>query len=131
MDIKTIVINLTILGQITTGIKLNTREKYFTLDNLNWYQGMKRLYRRDDRNVTCEKISLLIKQFEEIMNLEDKTSIGYKNQEEFNYQLKPIIENAITGLSYLKNTYEDDKTFIAQIDFELNILNRILGHLII
>jgi hypothetical protein len=126
MDIKTVLINLTILGQITTGTKLNTREKYFTLDINNWSQGLKRLYRRDDRNVTYEKISLLIKQVEELVKMSDKNNIGY-TEEEFYQELVPIITSTVTGLEYLKNTYDDDRTFVAQIDYEVNILNRILN----
>ena len=59
-DLKSIIINLKVVGQLEKGSKLNTREKFFFIDEKSWSQGMKRMYRQDDRNETYEKISLLI-----------------------------------------------------------------------
>ncbi len=123
MDVKTIIINLNILGQLTTGTKLNTREKYFTIDKVHLLQGLMRFSRRDDRNVTCEKISTLIGNLEQFS---EKLGQNY-SETDFVTEFKPIIIQAIKGLNNLKNTYETDKTFLAQIDYEINILNRVLS----
>jgi hypothetical protein len=120
---KTIVINLSILGELENGIKLNTREKHFTLDQITWYQGLQRLMRRDDRKVTYEKISFLIRNTQELV---------LNRPEEFTpfigeiINIKPILEKAKTGLKSLKDTYEDDKTFSCEINVEMSSLVRLL-----
>ena len=123
---KTIVINLSILGELENGIKLNTREKHFTLDQFTWYQGFQRLMRRDDRKVTYEKISFLIRNTQElVLNRPEEFTpfIGdIKN-------IRPILEKAKTGLKNLQDTYEEDKTFTCEIDVEISSLARLLNAL--
>ena len=38
-----------------------------------------------------------------------------------------ILKKAIDGLNKLKGTYEDDKTFVAKIEIEINLLSRLLN----
>jgi hypothetical protein len=131
MDYKTLVVNLKIIGNLDTGVKINTRNKFFILDPINWYQGLYRGYRRDDRNVTAEKISSLIRETSELFS--DKfnvESVGYQTIEEFYVYIGPIIKNAIKGLQFLKLTYETDKTFVAQIEIEIDSLVRLYDNFI-
>jgi hypothetical protein len=130
IDFKSLIINLKIIGHLKTGVKLNAREKFFELDDINWYQGLFRLYRRDDRTVTYEKITFLIKDLSELILLEDKklhdtTGNMFKNRLEFNGYIFPILSEAINGLKTLTTTYKDDETFIAQLELELDRLIRI------
>jgi hypothetical protein len=128
-DPKTLIINLKIIGSLDSGIKLNTREKYFTLDNVNWYQGLRRFYRRDDRSVTYEKISYLIRNVQDLLQslTDGPRSLGLENETQLREYLSPILEDAQRGLRSLQLTYEEDKTFTSQIDVEIATIDRILG----
>lgn len=126
-DAKTLIINLKTLGNLERGIKLNTREKYFTLDDFNWYQGAKRFYRRDDRTVTYEKISFLIRNISELINGSDGYKfLGRSSQDDLKKYMVPILKRARGGLGHLQATYEDDKTFVNQIDVEISIIQRLI-----
>ena len=41
--------------------------------------------------------------------------------------INDILKKAIDGLNKLKGTYEDDKTFVAKIEIEINLLSRLLN----
>lgn len=129
MDFKSLIINLKIIGKINSGEKLNTRNKYFTIDQASILQGPLRAYRRDDRNVTCEKIAILVKEVHELIESTDMNkvkSFGFEDEtDDFNEYMKPIIEDAVKGLSNLKITYEKDNTFLAQMDLEIDNLVRL------
>lgn len=115
---KTHIINLKILGQIESGIKLNTREKYFTLDTSIWSQGLRRLYRGDNRKATYEKISDLVQNIGELI----EERVNGQDAEEFKAYISPIIEQAIKGLNSLIDTYVEDKTFVSQMEVEVTEL---------
>lgn len=119
---KTHIINLKILGQIESGIKLNTREKYFTLDTSIWSQGLRRLYRGDNRKATYEKISDLVQNIGEIID----ERVNSSDKDEFKQYISPIIEQAIKGLTSLIDTYIEDKTFVSQIEVEITELKKYL-----
>jgi hypothetical protein len=127
MDYNTLIINLKILAQLDTGVKLNTRNKYFILDTVNWFQGLLRTYRRDTRDVTYEKICSLIKDVKDLVNDFDyqRVNLEFESKEAFHEYIKPILEDALDGLKTLKTTYGDDQTFVAQISLEIDKLERI------
>ena len=129
-DAKTLIINLKVLGELDKGVKLNTREKYFTLDNITWYQGLKRFYRRDDRSVTYEKISYLIRNIQDLANncTDGPRSLGLENIGELCAYLNPVLEKSKIGLRSLQNTYEEDKTFVNQIDVEISSIDRLIEY---
>lgn len=117
------IINLKILGELKNGVKLNTHEKYFTLDDTHWYQPLRRLYRGDNRNLAYEKISELVSNIQELF---DQPNTLDMTQDEFKIFIIPILEQAKKGLLSLKDTYHDDKTFTAQIDVEISTLGRMI-----
>lgn len=117
MENKHLLINLRVLGLLEKGVKLNTRDKFFTIDPVSLIQGLKRFYRKDDRTFSYEKISTLVSELQQYIN---KCS---PDQYEI---IGPIILKAQKGLETLKETYEDDKTFVSQMEFEISNFNVIL-----
>ena len=132
MDLKTILINLKVLGSLETGMKLNTREKNFIIDDITWWQSAARLYRRDSRDVTYEKLVELIGSLSSILSSKDGNSqilaMNYKSIEDFVLNLKNILLKAIEGLKKLKETYILDVTFVSQLEIEIENLKRIHDH---
>jgi hypothetical protein len=115
---KTLIINLKILGQLQKGAKINTYDKYFTIDDDGHLQGALRRLRRDDRTNTYDKISKLV---EELSKLNFKDSLlCYSNE-----NIKEILNEAITGLTTLKETYDKDRTFVSKISVEIDILKQL------
>jgi len=123
MDIKQIIVNLIILGQLDTGMKLNTRNKSFELDEYNWYQGFTRLVRRDDRNITVDKIEILVKDTTALVN----SIISGETSEEIItlHKIREYIEQGISGITKLRETYAYDKTTWAKLGFEIESLEKL------
>lgn len=120
---RIIIVNIKILGELKNGVKLNTREKHFALDDVGFLQAFKRLYRVDSRESTYEKISELVKDVQELFN---RSKILDMEKDEFiKYIIKDLIK-AKKGLLSLKDTYSEDKTFISQIDIEISALGRLI-----
>ena len=127
---KSILINLKILGELEIGVKLNTRERYFELDDPSWYQGARRKWRGDTKQSAYEKISELILDTKEMLENSTTDPSSLENSlEEFNAFMVPILEKASKGLRSLQETYSYDKTFISQIDLEINVLERMIQKL--
>jgi hypothetical protein len=119
--VKEIIVNLIVLGKLDTGMKLNTRSKDFVIDDYNWYQGISRLWRRDDRSVTTDKISQLVKETAETIEFIQKN-----NEESITIEkLDGYIEGAIKGLNNLMTTYADDVTTCAKLEVEIETLTKI------
>lgn len=119
---KKIVINLKLLGELEMGVKLNTRENFFSIDDTRWDQGVRRTWRGDSRNSTYEKISELVSESKNL--LEEQ-----KDNDEFKEFMIPILKNAVKGLSSLKDTYSSDKTFLSKIDLEIETMERMVKRL--
>lgn len=115
---KKIVINLKLLGKLEMGVKLNTRGSYFSIDDTRWDQGVRRMWRGDNRDSTYEKISELIKDTKELLEKD--------SSDEFKEFLIPILKLATKGLCSLKETYSSDKTFLSKIDLEIETMERII-----
>ena len=130
---KITIINLKILGELCQGVKLNTRERYFTLDDTTWYQGVYRTWRGDSRQLTYEKINELISDTRELINTYQSTGKtddnNINNIGDFESYMNDILNNAIKGLRSLMETYNEDKTFISQLCVELEILTNLLNNL--
>lgn len=121
MDTKTMIINLKILGQLDTGMKINTQNQYFTIDDKR-IQNITRWYRTDNRRYTYEKISKLVEDLGRFYDTEKQPPVGYTNE-----NFREILENAITGLEKLKGTYIEDKTIVSMFEVEIDLLGRILS----
>lgn len=122
---KKIVINLKLLGELEMGVKLNTRENYFSIDDTRWDQGARRMWRGDSRNSTYEKVSELVSETKQML----ETEIKKNNNDEFKQFMIPILEKASKGLRSLKDTYTSDKTFLSKIDLEIETMERIIKRL--
>ena len=132
MDIKNTIVNLIILGQLDTGMKLNTRGKIFVLDDYNLYQGIFRFIRRDDRNITLEKLELLVKDVKTIvetlndaLNNDNQNNTNTVDYEITLEKMKEHIGQGLSGLYKLRETYIDDKTMWARLNFEIGTLEQI------
>jgi len=123
MDSKTILINLKILGKLDTGMKVNVKNSIFVLDDNVWKSIITRRLRGDDRNQTYDKISHLITEVSKI--IDQPTDDVIIESVDF----KEILDAAIQGLIKLKGTYQDDNTFVAKLEIEINLLTRLANKL--
>lgn len=127
---KTMIINLKVLGNLNPNNKLNTKEKYLTIDE-GPSQRIKRYYRGDDRNLTREKINLLIKDLQNFIETIPTVYITLKfdSSEELYDYILTTIKQTKTGLLNLRETYNGDATFVPQLDIEISDLVRIIERL--
>ncbi len=116
MDYKTIVINLSVLGKIDSGCKINTRGKYFELHHKTIYQSIVRFVYKEDRSMTISKL-------ESLLNCVSEFVLNQKNLSDY---LANLIEHAILGLNILKQTYESDITFSSELELVRNNLQELL-----
>jgi len=128
MDIKTTIVNLGIIGQLDIGMKLSTSEKIFVIYNDTLYQGVLRFLYKENRKHTFDKIVQLVRDINTVVNDESmikNSGLNFKDTNDFNEYIKPIIEQAIIGLEKLKETYLVDKTYTIQLNIEIENLKRI------
>ena len=126
---KRIIIELGVIGQITRGYKLNTKEAFISIDDSTWYQGALRKYRGDSRQMMLSKITKLVDETEELVNRalemiqqdqEDKTSqFLNRKPKDFLKEFGKYIRQCQEGLGNLKLTYSQDKTVTACLDMSL------------
>jgi len=116
MDNKIAIINLIVIGHLETGMKLNTRNKIFEIDEYNWYQGLSRLYRRDNKIQTIEKIEILVNYIIQMVN----SNVMSEELDMYKY-----IEDGINGLIKLQQTYEQDITTKAKLQVEIEALSKV------
>lgn len=137
--VKTLFINLTAIGNIKPGYKINSKEKYLELDDSTIYQGFLRLYRGDSRQASVEKVDSIIKKTHLLVREAIKRYTSYESgdfdndEEEMKYMnnnytpleflevLLPKLENAIDGITNLKDNYTSDTTITSL--FDLNLLS--------
>lgn len=131
-DLKTLIVNLKILGSIEVGTKLSTRDRIFELSFPSIPQTLlRKFYYCENRNLSLEKIINIVKDLRKLMEYEDTSHLPYavlnfKNKEEFNEYIKPIIKQTIVGLTNMRETYSDDKTYVAKLDLEIQTIERML-----
>ncbi len=128
MDKKTTIVNLMVLGQLDKGKKINAKGKRFVLDEFNQFQGLYRLFRREDRSTTLDKIELLVKEVGDIV----KELIANKDNNDSTKndlitcdKMRDYIEQGLNGIEKLKETYIDDKTTWAILAFEMEKLEKL------
>ena len=132
--VKTLLVNLKVLGKIGPGSKINTKEKYLELDDTTWYQSALRWYRGDSRYTTSDKIQTTIKKSSIIVNNAikdlhengDYLSEKYINStpEDFLTLVLGILKNAKIGVENLKDTYVHDTTLSSQLEMDISSLDR-------
>lgn len=133
-------INMKVLGKLGPGMKINTKGKYFEIDDTTWYQFAFRWFRGDNRDISFDKLQQTINQFIKLSK-DAITDYKYANieifekyldntPEEFIKKCRIICISAIKGLNSFKDTYIHDETFCCKIDFEIETLQTLLNLII-
>ena len=130
---KRLIIELGVIGQITRGYKLNTKEAFVSIDDSNWYQGFLRKYRGDSRQMTLSKITKLTDETEDLVNRalehvrtnKNDRNLHFLNRrpKDFLQEFSKKIKNCREGLTNLKITYSQDKTVTACLDMAILTLD--------
>lgn len=124
--VKVLIINLKVLGNIQKGMKLKSHDKYLEIDPITWYQPIQRFINREDRTYTYNKLSEMNKYlFDFISEEESHKYLNFNNNTELYVFLLPIIERSMIGINNLKETYEEDKTCVSQLEVEIANLEMI------
>ena len=151
MDIDEILINLKVLEQVQINQKLISRGQYLNIEYESIIPEFFRRWRRqDNRNEMIKKINLVVNSaIEHIIkdkkqrqitnvnvkdNLEDEQnmietekeieSATYTKKPKKGYDLKTYLQNSITGLKNLKETYATCSQTGARIDVIINKINQ-------
>lgn len=124
---KRLIVELGVIGKITRGYKLNTKEAFIALDNCTWYQGLLRTYRGDSRQTATGKITKIIEQAEHII-MEAIRDFGSGVKKDTYMNMNPrdflkifinVIKEAREGVENLKITYSQDTTVLSCLNVSL------------
>jgi hypothetical protein len=131
---ETLILNLGVLGEITEGRKINTKEKYLSLYDTTFWQGAVRWYYGDSRTSVADKIKTITISSFDIINkaLKDIEKCNnfvvekYLNMNPmiFLKTMKKKLIKSNKGLKHLKDTYIADILFQKQIQIHINALDR-------
>ena len=123
---KRLIIELGVIGKITRGYKLNTKEAFISIDDSTWYQGLLRKYRGDSRQMMLSKITKLTEETEELVNRAvdcsnkniSERNLHFLNREpkDFLKEFSKYIIQCQGGINNLKITYSQDKTVMSCLD---------------
>ena len=146
MDIEEIYINLKVLESLDKNQKLISRGQYLNIEPVSIIpEAIRRWQRQDNRNETIKKINLIVNSAIEfilkdtnkpisnnqrpklILNepLPDENSIIKK--EKSGHEMKAYLENALTGIKNLKETYATCSQTCARIDVVVNKIEHVLS----
>lgn len=127
-DFNTIIINLEVISKLDSGNKLSTRGEFFNIDPPGILQCIRRYKNWDDRNLTYEKIKLLIQDIQKLIDPEKShfVALSFKNSNEFYTYINTLLHKTYKGMSSLLLTYSDDKSFTSKIQIEIDKLKRII-----
>ena len=135
MDNKTKIdnclLNLKIISKLEENDKLITNQDILKIDKPVVFQGIKRWYSSEGRNVTMEKLnSIFQKSFDitdSILKNEQSQNQNTIDLNDSNSQVfqKFIVEitNSLNGIDNLKKTYKDDIPMKSQLDMIGSKLN--------
>ena len=122
------ILNLKIISKIKENDKLSSQKEIIRIDPPNLLQGIYRWINSEGREITLEKLTLIIdntmKITEELLNEErERTYINSVDFKENNSEILQnyIIEmtNSLLGLENLKKTYSLDISISSKIDLLL------------
>ena len=122
-------LNLKIISKLEENDKLITKEKILKIDNPELFQGIKRWFSNEKRDITIKRLNEIYKNSFDITDNLLKNDEENKNNilEDSNSQIfqKFILQftNSLTGISNLKKTYSKDIPMISQLDMISNKLN--------
>lgn len=132
--IETLILNLGVIGEITEGKKLNTKEKYLSLYETYFWQGAMRWFYGDSRASVATKIKSIHNSSSEIINKAIKDLKENKNEVKGRYldmdpktfldTMRTKLIKANKGLGHLRDTYLYDIIFTEQIQIHINAISR-------
>ena len=130
--LDTLIINLKVLGKISAGSKLNTKEKYLEIDKNTWGQSLVRWIRGDNRKATCDSIHTIITSASHIIQASLKAERNKLVDEKFLHMthvellenLHKELKKVLVGISNLKDTYIHDTTHSSKMEIEIGIVRR-------
>lgn len=125
--IKSIMINLKVIGKIKPGCKLNSKEKYLKVDDSTIYQWVLRKYRGDSRHVTIERVTCVIHDAIHLIHDALKNpNASFLNvpAAEFIEKMHEFLVEAGTGLENLQDHYINDTTISTQLEMDKYLLEQ-------
>ena len=117
---RNLIINLEVLGSLDYKTKLYVRGKNFIHCPVNIYNTVQRSLLNEDRTITQLKIKNLVTALHETI-----CPISVDKKDLYNY-IYPIILKAKEGILKLKGTYENDKTYVAELEIDVKNLAEII-----
>ena len=129
--IENCLLNLKIISKLEENEKLITTNNVLKIDKPVIFQGVKRWYAKESRDVTINKLNdIYTNSFgitDNLLKKEQNTDIANNSLEDSNSQVfqKFILEftNSLKGIDNLKKTYSNDVPMISQLDMLSNKLN--------
>lgn len=129
--IENCLLNLKIISKLQENEKLITTNNVLKIDKPVIFQGIKRWYAKESRDVTINKLNdIYTNSFgitDNLLKKEQNTDIANNSLEDSNSQVfqKFILEftNSLKGIDNLKKTYSNDVPMISQLDMLSNKLN--------
>lgn len=149
--LQKLLINLKIISKIEDGGKLSTTSSYLELDNHNnsLMQGVLRWWYKESREKTLSNLTCIVQDCLRILKLIKASKTLEKSKDNIppreleiiqafnnernachltnNQLLETLyveIKNALEGMQNLKSTYNEDITFGAKLDLQIQILQK-------
>jgi len=127
-----LIINLKVLGKISAGSKINTKEKYLEIDSNTWGQAVIRWIRGDNRKATCDSIHSIISSASHVIQHSLKSTHNELVEEKFLHMTHDELLESIhkdrkkvkRGVASLKDTYIHDTTLSSKLEIELGVIQR-------
>ena len=135
MEPEEIFINLKVLEKIQKNQKLISRGPYINIEPISIIpEFVRRWHRQDNRNETLNKLNLIVNSAIDYINKHEKKLINeYKEQKEHDdnldftiikkkegHEMTVYLENSITGIQNLKETYATCTQTCARLDILIN-----------
>lgn len=127
-----LIINLKVLGKISAGSKINTKEKYLEIDDNTWGQAIARWIRGDNRKATCDAIHSIISSASHVIQHSLRSKKTDLVQEKFLHMTHNELLEALykelkkveIGVASLKDTYIRDTTLSSKLEIEIGTIKR-------
>ena len=114
MDINDILLDLEVINQVKENDKLAVNiipgKKTLIVDNYSYFSSFKRWYYKYNREDVISYLEELLMKIENASN-----TINNGNHMEIGETLKNAINKSLSGLTNLKNTYNNDSLIVAKI----------------
>jgi hypothetical protein len=115
--------NARVIGKLSQGQKLETSTPEFSVSPTEWYSGIRRRVRGEDRSKNLDAVCNLVKELNENYH-RSNASHSSKNTDASTILL--LMENIIQGLKVLMATYVDDCKTSSRASTLVDKINRLL-----